>query len=208
MSGAYVVQQKLFRIEQMAGERHTPAAAHPASKHAHHAGSELTALKRELTHLRDAFARNTRELSVLLADGKEHRMTRAAGELGAAVEAMEKAADRILQSAEIIDDYAKVLASAQMSDYERGLAHDIQEHVVRIYEACNFQDLTGQRIGKVIATLGQVEDGLTELVKQNRFPGSADQPPAAAPARELINGPKLDGEAGHASQHDIDTMFD
>ena len=97
-----------------------------------------------------------------------------------------------------------------MSDYERGLAQDIQEHVVRIYEACNFQDLAGQRIGKVIAHAqagrGAARDRCWRHSK-TAFRRSADQPPAAAPARELINGPKLDGDAGHASQHDIDTMF-
>jgi len=203
-----VVQQKLFRIEQMARDHSAPATRHPAPALAPHAGGELTTLKRELAHLRDAFARNARELSALLADGKEHRMTRAAGELGAAVDAMEKAADRILQSAEFIDDSAKTLASAPLADYERGLAQDIQEHVVHIFEACNFQDVSGQRIGKVIETLGQVEENLIAQVRQNRFPGRTDHAPPAAPARELVNGPRLDGEAGHASQDDIDLMFD
>lgn len=135
-------------------------------------------------------------------------MARAAGELGAVVDVLEKAADRILQSAEIIDDYAKTLASTQMTEYERGLALDIQEQVSRIYEACNFQDLSGQRIGKVIETLGLADECLNALVKQNRFPDIAIQAPAEAPARELINGPRLDGETGHVSQDDIDLMFD
>ncbi len=208
------MQQKRFRIEQMVGERRAHAApAHPhphAHAHAHPAGTgtgELTALKRDLALMRDAFAHNARELSVLLCDGKEQRMTRAAGELGAAVEAMEKATDTILQSAEMIDDCAKALAFAHMTDYERSLAQDIQEHVVRLYEACNFQDLTGQRIGKVIATLGFVEQRLSAVAEHSKYPGSAGHAPAAAPARELLHGPKLDGDSGHASQGDIDALF-
>ena len=85
-------------------------------------------------------------------------MARAAGELGAAVDGMEKATEKILKSAEVIDDSAKALAAALKTDYERGLAQDIQEHVVQIYEACNFQDLGGQRIGNVIETLTTIED--------------------------------------------------
>jgi len=203
------VQQKLFRIEQMAGERRAHAPAHPAPTHPHHIDpGEQAALKRELAQLREAFARSARELAALLNEGKERRLTRAAGELGAAVDAMEKAADKILQSAEIVDDCAKALAFARMTDYERSLAQEIQEHVVRIYEACNFQDLTGQRIGKVIATLGLIEERLTEAVAHNKFPAAANRAPAAASARDLVNGPRLDGDAGHASQRDIDALFD
>jgi chemotaxis protein CheZ len=78
-------------------------------------------------------------------------MTRAAGDLGAAIEGMETATQKILASAEAIDDCARALASALSNDYHHCLAQDVQDHVVRIYEACNFQDLAGQRIGKVIA---------------------------------------------------------
>lgn len=183
------MQQKLFRIEQVARDRSTPATPHPTPALSPQAGGELTILKRELALLRDAFARNARELSALLTDGKEHRIPRAAGELGAAVDAMDKAADQILRSAEVIDDSAKMLAGAQLADYQRDLAQDIQEQVVSIYETCNFQDRSGQRIGKVIETLGQVEVNLIALVKQNRFPGRADQTTPAKPARELVNGP-------------------
>jgi chemotaxis protein CheZ len=201
------VQQKLFRIEQMTGERRAHAPAHPAPTHPHHVAGETAALKRELALLRDGFARLARELAALLNEGNDRRLTRAAGELGAAVDAMEKAADKILQSAEIIDDCAKALAFARMNDYERSLAQEIQEHVVRIYEACNFQDLTGQRIGKVIATLGLVEEHLTEAVAHSKFPDGARRATTQAPARDLVNGPRLDGDAGHASQHDIDELF-
>jgi chemotaxis protein CheZ len=206
--GTATVQQKLFRIEQMVGERRAQVPARAAPTHAHHAGSgEPAALKRELALLRDVLARNARELSMVLTEGKERRMIRAAGELGAAVDAMEKATDKILRSAEIIDDRAKALAFAQRTDYERSLARDIQEHVVHVYEACNFQDLSGQRIGKVIATLGLVEDCLTEVIEHSKSAGGAGQPAAPAPARELLNGPKLDGDSGHASQHEIDALF-
>jgi chemotaxis protein CheZ len=201
------VQQKLFRIEQMAGERRAHVPTHPASTHPHHVAGETAALKRELALLRDGFARNARELAALLHEDNDRRLTRAAGELGATVDAMEKAADQILQSAEIIDDCAKALAFARMTDYERSLAQEIQEHVVCIYEACNFQDLTGQRIGKVIATLGLVEERLSETVAHSKFPAGARRATTQAPARALVNGPRLDGDAGHASQRNIDELF-
>jgi hypothetical protein len=60
-----------------------------------------------------------RELSVLINDGNDRRMARAAGELGAAVESMESATQKILASAEAVDDCARALASAG----QRGPAH-------------------------------------------------------------------------------------
>ena len=136
-------------------------------------------------------------------------MARAAGELGAAVESMETATQKILASAEAVDDCARALASALNDDYHHGLAQDVQDHVVRIYEACNFQDLAGQRIGKVIAMLMMVEERLVAMIQRH---SGANVAPAgsgieARTSTELINGPRLDGASGHASQLDIDAMF-
>ena len=117
-----------------------------------------------------------------------------------------KITDKAAAPAEAIDDNARALCAALSSGYERGLAHEIQEHTVRIFEACNFQDLAGQRIGKVIATLNAVEEQLTAMLARSN---GAHVLPVAAPARGngLLNGPSLDGDAGHATQQDIDAMF-
>jgi chemotaxis protein CheZ len=118
---------------------------------------------------------------------------------------MEKATQKILASAEVIDDCARALAAALSDDYHHGLAEDVQDRVVGIYEACNFQDLAGQRIGKVITLLIMIEERLAAMIARNSAqPGEATRP---APRTGLINGPRLDGADGHASQHDIDAMF-
>ena len=144
---------------------------------------------------------------MLINDDKNRRMTRAAGDLGAAIEGMEAATQRILGSAEAIDDCARALTSAFSNDYHHGLAQDVQDHVVRIYEACNFQDLAGQRIGKVIAVLMMIEDRLVAMIARHN--GSEEQPVGhGETSRErLVNGPRLDGETGYASHGDIDVMF-
>jgi chemotaxis protein CheZ len=169
------VQRKVFRIEAM----QRPRATAPA---------------------RDSLAEIEGALSSLLHEGKEKRMTRAAGELAAAVDVMEKATDKILHAAEAIDQCARRLAA----DNDPGRAHDIEDQVARIYEACNFQDLAGQRIGKVIGTLGLVEDGVANLIARTTGLGAAA--PAAPSPRDLLNGPRLDGDSGHACQRDIDAL--
>jgi chemotaxis protein CheZ len=196
------VQRKVFRIEQ------TFASPRATLAHERRNVTDDSALKRELVHIQDMIAAQKRTLAVLIGEGKERRMTRAAGELGAAIDGMEQATHSILKSAEGIDESAKALGAALKTEYERGLAQDIQDQVVQVFEACNFQDLAGQRIGKVIAMLGGIEQQLAAMLVQ--FGGTARAPADAAKRTNggLINGPKLDGDTGHASQRDIDAMFD
>jgi len=212
------VQRKVFRVEQMfAGGRATAAAA-VAPEAQRPSGSDTSAvqdLKRELAVIRDAVARNKRDLGALIGDGKARKMARAAGELGAAVEGMEKATNKILKSAEVVDESAKTLTATLKDDFKRGLAQDIQDHVVHIYEACNFQDLAGQRIGNVIDMLNSVEQQVAAMLERCNDIGGKVLPaakrvskPVSKPAeRALLNGPKLDGDSGHASQRDIDKIF-
>ena len=211
------MQHKVFRVERMFASR---LAARPAPAPAPHKparpaqaalpvtdDANVQALKRELARLHDAIAHNKRELGVLIGEGRERRMAHAAGKLGAAVEGMEKATEKILKSSEVIDESARALAASLKTDYQRGLAQDIQDHVVKIFEACNFQDLSGQRIGHVIETLNTIEDQVEAMLERDlHAPGEA---PAAKPSagQGLLNGPRLDGDSGHTSQSDIDALF-
>lgn len=198
------MQRKIFRIEHtFAGRR---ATATPDGDHATAAREALGAsVARRGDATRTALGK---ELAALIGDGCERRLARAAGELGAAVDGMHIAAQKILTAVESIDDGAKALAAAPKTDYERSLAQDIQEQVVQIYEACNFQDLAGQRIGKVIALLGAIEDQLDAMLARCGGDENSRRLAAEPGARSsLLNGPRLDGDGGHASQPDIDRMF-
>jgi chemotaxis protein CheZ len=97
-------------------------------------------------------------------------------------------------------------------DQQKLLSEEIQERVVSIFEACNFQDLTGQRINKVMSTMKFIENHIMVMMD---IWGGVDAIRAHAPPivddrvgdAKLLNGPKLDGDVGHASQNDIDAMF-
>ena len=197
------MQRKVFRVEQMmTGKRPAASAQAPARDDVPHT-------KAELALIRDTLARHKRDLGELIGFGHERHMARATDELGAAIDGMEKATQRILKSVEVIDDSAKALTASIKDDYKRGLAQDIQDNVVRIYESCNFQDIAGQRIGKAITTLAAIENQVSDMLARcNGVAAAKAQPRAGAPEeRGLLNGPKLDGDAGHASQRDIDKMF-
>jgi len=191
------VQRKIFRVEEMHGK--SRVTARPGE-------SARAAPARELEAVLEIIHSNKRELMALKGSAAEPRMTRAAYELGAAIDGMEKAAQKILKCSEAIDENARTLAATLKTGYERGLAQDIQEQTMRIYEACNFQDLAGQRIGKAIAALQAVEEHVARMIALSDGVAVAPQP-AAAPVARLVNGPMLDGDRGHASQSDIDAMF-
>jgi chemotaxis protein CheZ len=218
--GRYV-QRKMFRVERMLGGRAVarPAGgavpdkaadlkAAPARSERPAGDTAVVSLERELASLNAAVAHTMRELAALVGERHERHMAHAAGKLGAAIEGMEKATEKILKSAELIDDSAKALAAAMKTDYERGLAQEIQDCVVQIYEACNFQDLSGQRIGDVIQTLTTIEDQVDGMLDrhQARPAGVRQAKPPCSSA--LLNGPRLDGDSGHTSQQDIDVLFD
>jgi len=169
----------------------------------------VQSLEAELALIRETIAHNIRELGALICDGNERRMARAADELSAAVDGMETATDGILKSVEIVDESAKALTATLRDDYKRGLAADIQDQVVKIYEACNFQDLAGQRIAKAISTLTTIEEQVAAALARCHgvSPAQSNAPAKVAAERAPLNGPKLDGDHGHASQHDIDKLF-
>jgi chemotaxis protein CheZ len=171
-------------------------------------------LKIELDLIHDAITRTKQEIAVLHGksfDGDE--MAKVNGELGAVVGGTEQATQQILEAAESIDQSASALSKVTSPDQQKLLSEEIQERVVSIFEACNFQDLTGQRISKVMATMKFIENHIMVMMD---IWGGVDAIRAHAPPiiddREgdarLLNGPKLDGDVGHASQNDIDAMFD
>ena len=134
---------------------------------------------------------------------------RAHRELHAIVGGTEQATQSILQAAEAIEQAANTLTASVKGSHDRGLAHDIQDRVVQIFEACNFQDLTGQRVAHVMATLKFVEEHVTRLL--TIWQGIEQFQPIVfgeeAGGDRFLNGPKLPGGRGHSTQDDIDGLF-
>src|SRR5262249_27356936 len=125
-------------------------------------------------------------------------------ELDAVVGAAEQAIQQILTAAEDIDDAANTLAAILKGEHDQALAQDIREQVGRIFEACNFHALAGQRITRVRAPVTFVEDRVARMmeiwggIEAFREQAAAART-ASAGAAPPLNGPKLDGEPGHAS---------
>ncbi len=170
-------------------------------------------LKIELDLIHDAITRTKQEIAVLHGKSFEgDEMAKVNGELGAVVGGTEEATQQILAAAEAIDNASTALGKVTSPDQQKQMLEEIGDNVVAIFEACNFQDLTGQRISKVMTTMKFIENRITAMMD---IWGGVDEIKAHAPAKvdergedeKLLNGPKLDGDIGHASQDDIDAMF-
>jgi chemotaxis protein CheZ len=135
--------------------------------------------------------------------GANEPMTRIAHELNAVVNATETATQKILAAAEEIDQVANNLSAALKGKIEQGLAQDIQDLVIRIFEACNFQDVAGQRVTKVMATLTFIEDHITRVLEEIKNASTS----VRRDGSQYLHGPRLEIDGGHASQGDVDAMF-
>lgn len=172
---------------------------------------EMRKLKIELDVIGDAIKQTRSEIVSLQDQGFDStRVSRVAKELDAVFDDTSRATDRILKAAEEIDQLAHTLGGMLRNSHEQGLAQDIQERVTAIFEACNFHDLTGQRITKVSAMLKLVEEHLARMMEIwsviERFNVDAVQS-ATGELDGLLNGPRLDGDNGHSTQDEIDKLF-
>jgi len=175
------------------------------------AAAEARKLKIELDVIDQAIKKTKGEMGSLQEHGLDGgQMARITQELAAVKVGTTEATDRILKAAEAIEQNSTALAAALKGAHEQGMAQDIQDQVTQIFEACNFHDLTSQRISKVVTTLKLLDDHMAQMIeiwsaieRFTNYVGHLTPPNGDS----MLNGPKLEGDEGHASQNDIDDMF-
>ncbi len=158
--------------------------------------TELEQLARFIQNARSEIA------AVRPHDINSEDIPRATDELDAVVGATEEATGNILDACEQLEKASTGLPPEA--------AEAITNAVTRIYEACNFQDITGQRITKVVKTLKHIEDRVSAML--TAFGGEIAKhqggvaPAAARPSdADLLNGPQLPDDA--KKQAEIDAIL-
>jgi chemotaxis protein CheZ len=175
--------------------------------------AEMQKLKGELVIIHNAINRTKQEIATLHLTGfRGEQMSRMTHELDAVVTGTEQATQTILSMVEEIDQIASTMIDSGASDAERDTGRAIQERVVKVFEACNFQDITGQRISKVVNTWKFIEGHVASMMEIwggiEAFKDYIPDAPAEPEGDDaLLNGPKLEEDAGHVSQDDIDALF-
>jgi chemotaxis regulatin CheY-phosphate phosphatase CheZ len=134
-------------------------------------------------------------------DISQERIPTAGAELEAITRDTETATHAIMNSAEAI-------MSADISD-PKAYKATVDDEVMKIFEACSFQDITGQRVSKVVGVLKQIEERVGRLASTL---GIEDSDPLDLSEDEkrrrdlLLNGPAIGGP--ETKQDAIDAMFD
>ncbi len=129
----------------------------------------------------------------------------ATDELDAIVDATEAATNTILDAAEQIEDV--------VGQIPPDLAERLSGITTQIYEACNFQDITGQRINKVVKTLKDIEARVEALVAafgpvvraEEDLERTEAEDRQAPTDEDLLNGPQLPHAASR--QDEIDKLL-
>ncbi len=178
-----------------------------------------TGLLAEVEELGRTIAAAKAEIAALHVDDiNASHIPSATDELDAIVAHTATATERILETCETLDQVGETLGQDASSSVAAAAALQLQDATTRIYEACSFQDITGQRITKVVATLKTIETKISHMISTfgvaaerhaqpvplAGVPG-ASSPAAAAGDAGLLNGPQLPPLA--MDQSDIDRLL-
>ncbi len=166
---------------------------------------DIKQIVQELCAVADYVSHIKKEIGALRAnDLYRTRLPGAHDELGNVVTATASATNTIMSAAEEILGY-------QEEDFE-AYRTQVQTKVLEIFEACSFQDITGQRISRVVEHLAQVEKRLSHFAAAVNARDGDASPDIEETARQkrrellLLNGPADEGNG--VSQNDIDSLFD
>ncbi|MBX2834395.1 MAG: protein phosphatase CheZ [Micavibrio sp.] len=168
-----------------------------------HGADDPKVILNELKDLQRIIEQTRAEVGAAQAgDISDKHIPTATDELDAVVANTADATGKIMDSCEAIDEIAGNLG-------EQGAV--ISGETIKIFEACSFQDITGQRITKVVSTLKTIEEKVSRLVNAlgAAMPdaGSVSEGEDTRQGDErLLNGPQMSDKA--ISQDDIDKLLD
>jgi len=161
-------------------------------------------LYRELREIAQYIETMRHEIGALqVNDLKSRRIPQAGEELGAIVQATENATHTIMECAEAV-----MAADARDPAAYKAL---VDQKMLVIFEACSFQDITGQRIAKVVETLQHIEDRVSRFanVVQARdldgFLTESERVRAERKEKLMLHGPQLAGDG--VDQSKVDELF-
>jgi len=125
--------------------------------------SEEDRLKQELVGLFASLNRLRRELADL-HHGAEHNFTTMAETMADIVQNTEAASNTILESMEAIDGLVGELRARKDPALD-AVCGRITDKINMVFEACSFQDLTGQRINRLAKALTFIEERVNNMIK-------------------------------------------
>jgi chemotaxis protein CheZ len=173
--------------------------------------AENTKLRSEILNLFQYIQRMRKEIAQMSVrdDDRTHFET-ASEHLDAIVTHTEDATNGILEQLEGIDALVEEIRESVGEEHVSELCDRICERTMNAIEACTFQDITGQRVSRVIKSMKFVEDrvdAMIDLWGRDDIEALGIELPDDKPTGDeaLLNGPQIPGQ--EISQDEIDKLF-
>ncbi len=173
--------------------------------------AESDLLKKELYGLFKYLQRVREEIAAINRPADEAlHFDSMSDQLDAIVKGTEEATNTIMGCMEKNDEIVGKLREILTDEAQLALLDQISTNGNDVFEACSFQDITGQRITKVVKSVTYVEDRVNALIEVwgkeeiDRIEVKADV--EKTDDEKLLSGPAL-GDEGMA-QDEIDKLFD
>jgi chemotaxis protein CheZ len=171
---------------------------------------ELEILKKELLGLFRYMQRVRQEIAAIHhPSDSEHGFNKMSDQLDAIVEATEEATNTIMEAVENNEEILRTLRDEVGDPALQAKVDQIRDNANRIFEACSFQDITGQRITKVVRSLSYVEQRVNAIIdiwgKQDIDAIKSLPDHEKTDDEKLLSGPQRKEEA--ISQDEIDKLF-
>jgi chemotaxis protein CheZ len=169
-------------------------------------------LRRELGNLSQYITRFRLEIARINSGDPNTRFQTIADQLDAIIEHTDTATHSILHCLEEITDLTDKLQDVTKDAETAKICDQLIDRTTNAMEACTFQDITGQRVRKIVRSMKFVEgrvNAMVELMGREGIMAAVDEldddKDMADEAKHYLNGPQLPGES--ISQDDIDKLF-
>lgn len=166
-------------------------------------------IRRDLREMSEAIARTRVEIAAMRVRGARQSVdvpVSATEELDSIVMATERATSQILAAVEAIQETVMRLREESV---RADICDRIEARLTDVVTACSFQDITGQRIQKIVQVLHFLEARLNSMIDiweidDGEIEEAAAAEDATAPPR--LHGPQREGAA--LNQADIDSIIE
>lgn len=170
---------------------------------------DILVLKKELVGLFGHMQKIRKELAALNTPGASDHFGSMSEQLDAIVKATEGATDTIMESVEGIDTLMGEARTISQDPALGAVFDQVTDKVNAVFEACSFQDITGQRVTKVVNILKFVEERINSIIltwgRDELTKVVVEIKEDKDPDKKLLHGPQLPGQG--VSQADVDKML-
>lgn len=143
-------------------------------------------------------------------NGQEDLFFSTLGQLDALGDEITAATDRMMTATETIQDAANAIGAKSKERATKNQLKKITKGCGDVFEACSFQDITGQRLSKITRTVTVIEGSVRTVSCLAGGKGKGgDEKPNAIDRMDggiTLEGPQINGPA--ISQDDINKLFD